>query len=339
MMQAFRTDVFRTGLVVLVTGCGLQPSSTPLGGNYASPEAPTAKNHTATARVEPKSEITLPAATPVTASAPPSSPSPAVVTSTAAAARDELRYVPLKAGDRVAIELSLAISADAIADGSAAMGGSQSFRMQGNAHLDVKITRASPQALDELELTFVPGNFQGAFGKEVINETSGRPKTYDVTLTGNHPGVVKHGASIDDDSMQQALIGLLVLPLSEFHEHWAATPTLELKPGWSSTVPLSLPAFMTKGRGTVSVGPLAVRYSGREQPTNPAPFTLSLPCSADFGVGKVKLDLTGSARLSAAQARPIALNVTGPVSGDGSIGNTHLGLHGTAKLDATLSYP
>ena len=338
MTQAFRTNVFHTGLLVALSGCGLQPSSTPLGGSYVAPEKPAAKDNKATVRGEPKPEVVT-TVTPTVVASVMTNVSPPPVPP-AAAARDELHYVPLKAGDHVAIELSLAISADATADGARAMtGGNQSFRVQGSAHLDVKVTRTSSQTLDELELTFVPGNFSGAFGKEVMHETSGKTKTYDVTLTGNHAGVVKHGGGSEDDSMQQALIALLVLPLSQFHEHWAATPALVLKPGWSSKVPLTLPAFMTKGRGSVSIGPLDVGYAGRDQPTNPALFNISLPCSADFGVGKMKLDLAGSARLSATQARPLALNVAGPISGDGTIGNTHLGLHGTAKLDATLSYP
>jgi hypothetical protein len=131
---------------------------------------------------------------------------------------------------------------------------------------------------------------------------------------------------------------VLITPLVEFHNHWARSPTLAVKPGWSSNVPLTTPAFMTEPGETIHIGPLSTRYAGRDSATKSVPFELGLPISWASDFGSINLDCTGRTLLGE-KARPLSLDLSGPISGNIGPPGSQFGLRGTAKFTATLTYP
>ncbi len=137
---------------------------------------------------------------------------------------------------------------------------------------------------------------------------------------------------------ERAVVMLLVTPLSDFHEHWARSPGLELKSGWSVKVPVSVPAFMSGSTDTMHVGPFTARYSGRTTASAQVPFQITLPIQYGTDLGKLEFDLTGVAQLSSSKARPESIDLSGPVSGSGGP-HGEVSFHGSAKFAATLSYP
>ena len=133
---------------------------------------------------------------------------------------------------------------------------------------------------------------------------------------------------------------ILVAPLAEFQSHWAASPTFELKPGWSSKIDVKVPAFAGSGADTVHVGPLHASYAGRDAKTDNVPFDLKLPIQYGADMGKLDFDLAGKAILSAASARPSSLELTGPFTAHGGAKGSasEMSFSGNTKFSAQLSY-
>ncbi len=103
------------------------------------------------------------------------------------------------------------------------------------------------------------------------------------------------------------MLMVLVTPLIEFHNHWAHAPTLTLKPGWSSKVPVAAPSFMVSPGDNVQVGPIQARYDGREGSAKNAAFALSLPVEWGSDIGKLSFDFNGRAVLASDKGRPLSL--------------------------------
>jgi len=136
----------------------------------------------------------------------------------------------------------------------------------------------------------------------------------------------------------RATLIVLITPLVEFHAHWARSPTLGLKPGWSSKIPLAAPAFMAPPGDAMQVGPLSLRFVGRDAGSASVPFELGLPIEWTTDIGKLNFAFNGRA-LIGAKGRPISLDLTGPLSGNAGPSGSQFGLRGSAKFAATLSYP
>ncbi len=139
------------------------------------------------------------------------------------------------------------------------------------------------------------------------------PEVFDVTL-GRSPSVRARSGS-KPDAEERAMLLVLVAPIADFHAHWAQSPTLALKSGWSSKVPVSLPAFADGHSETVQLGPFEVRYTGRgarDVASGNVPFDVTLPIQYVAEMGKLSFDLSGKASLSALSGRPTALELSGP---------------------------
>jgi hypothetical protein len=82
-----------------------------------------------------------------------------------------------------------------------------------------------------------------------------------------------------------------------------------------------------------------VRFASRSAASAEVPFELALPLQYRNDLGKIELDLTGSAKLNANSGRPTAFDLSGPLNATGGPQGTQLSLSGRAKLSGTLSYP
>jgi hypothetical protein len=330
--------VLRGALPVLLTfaACGVAPSRAPLGGNYAvtDPELPRDRQaHKQDAPQAPEPEPTQDA------------PAPAKVVvvqaeadaGVAASSVDTLRYEPLKTGDQIKAELSLSFKAEMGSGGRGVLPGDGSVGVDTQFRIDLKITRASTQTLDELELTMTPISLKTEFGGHTTEVAKTSTKTFDVTLGGHSPSVRERGGG-KLDAEERAVLMLLVTPLADFHERWTRSPTLELKAGWSAKAPVSVPSFLSASSDTMHIGPFTARYTGRDAVSDQVPFQVALPIQYGTDVGKLDFDLAGTARLSGAKARPVSIDLNGPVSGGGGP-HGEVSFHGSAKFAATLSYP
>jgi hypothetical protein len=173
------------------------------------------------------------------------------------------------------------------------------------------------------------------FGGKSSRIPAASPKTFEVTL-GSSPSVRERGGG-KPDTEERAVLMLLVTPLAEFHERWARSPTLELQSGYSGRAPVSAPAILGRSTDSMNIGPFTARYTGRDA-TAGVPFQVALPIEYRTDMGKLAFDLTGSARLSDKQARPVAIDLSGPVDGGGGP-QQEIEFHGSAKLSARLGYP
>jgi hypothetical protein len=248
-----------------------------------------------------------------------------------------LRYEPLKTGDQIKAELSIFFKAEMDSGGRGVFPGNGSVGIDAKFRIDLKITRASMQTLEELELTMTPISLTTELGGHSTEVPRASAKTFDITLAGHSPSV--HERAGDKlDAEERAVLMLLVTPLTDFHERWARSPTLELEPGWSAKTPVSVPSFMSVSSDTMHIGPFTARYTGRDAVADQVPFQVALPIQYGTDVGKLDFDLAGTARLSSAKARPVSIDLSGPVSGGGGP-HGEVSFHGSAKFAATLSYP
>jgi len=326
-------------VLLAFVACSVAPSRTPLGGNYTIADREPARDQQARQRdaakapeIETETEPTTVASSaklgevPVLAEAGVTAPS-----------ADILRYEPLKTGDQIKGELSLSLKAEMDGGGPGVLPGNGRVGIDAKFRVDLKITRASAQTLDELELTMTPISLKAEFGGHASEVPQVSAKTFDITLAGQSPNVRERGGD-KLDAKERAVLMLLVTPLSDFHERWARSPTLELKAGWSSKAPVSVPSFLSASADTMHIGPFTARYTGRDAGSEHVPFQVALPIQYRTDSGKLDFDLTGIARLSAAKARPVSIDLSGPVSGGGGP-RGEPSLRGSAKFAATLSYP
>jgi hypothetical protein len=324
------------GLFALVA-CSVTPSRAPLGGNYAVADPEPSRDHRAhqqdMAKVpEPEPDPQLTAATLAKVA---TAPALADV-SVAAPSTDTLRYEPLKTGDQIKGEMTVAFKAQMESGGRGVLPGNGFAGVDAKFKIDLKITRASAQTLDELEMTMTPISLKTEFGGHTSELPQASAKTFDITLAGQSPNVRERGGD-KLTAEERAILMVIVTPLTDFHERWTRSPTLELKPGWSAKAPVSVPSFMSASSDTMHIGPFAARYTGRDGASDQVPFQIALPIQYGTELGKLDFDLTGIARLSAAKARPMSIDLSGPVSGGGGP-HGELNFHGSAKFAATLSY-
>jgi hypothetical protein len=95
---------------------------------------------------------------------------------------------------------------------------------------------------------------------------------------------------------------------------------------------------MTAPGDTINVGPLTVRYDGRDANSASTPFALSLPIEWTTDIGKLNLELAGRTQLGE-KGRPVSLELSGPLSGNAGAPGMQFALRGNARFAATLSYP
>ncbi|HWZ89522.1 MAG TPA: hypothetical protein VNW92_11750 [Polyangiaceae bacterium] len=319
--------------------CQLGPSRSPLGGDYAASEATSTEPH------HPRAQTAPPASEDagvldeapekharVAASAASADPV------TAAASSDVLRYDPFKTGDQIRADVSFSLSAELQGNSPDLRAGNNKLGLDAKLHVEIKVLKSSTQTLDELEVTLTPISLHTDFNGQSSDSKQDPPETYDVTLTGQTPSIrARSGATLAKED--RATLIVLITPLVEFHNHWARSPTLALKAGWSSKVPLAAPAFMAAPGDTVHVGPLSARFSGRDSgASGSVPFDLSLPIEWTSDLGLMNFDFNGRALLGA-RGRPSALDLSGPLTGTVGPAGSQFGLRGSAKFAATLTYP
>lgn len=318
-----------------LAACGPSPSRTPLGGNYealesTSPQKPRPVKEADALASEDGGVEGEPVAKPSAHAA-----VPPVKTESGPSA-DSVRYEPLKSGDQIRADVTFGIAAE-VQGNLPDPHGSNEVSLDAKLHVELKIVRSSAQGLDQLEVTLTPVSLHTDFDGHSSDSKQDPPQTYDVTLSGQTPSIrARGGAPLEKED--RAMLTVLITPLVEFHNHWARSPTLALKPGWSSKIPLATPSFMTAPGDTIKVGPLALSYDGRDANTTSTPFNLSLPVEWTTDIGRLNLELGGRAQLGA-KGRPVSLELSGPLSGNAGAPGTQFALHGSAKFAATLSYP
>ncbi len=319
-----------------LAACALAPSRAPLGGNYAQPTPEVAENpkqkppdapatpasdDDETAKTEPPASSAS-SASPITSASPPSAPSQDTAT---------LRYDPLKAGERVHMAVQLSI--DARVDGMPADMGAAAMKIDAKAKVDIKIEKASAQALEQLEVTFTPLSMHTEFNGQGSDSSQDPPSVYDVSASGSSPKIVPRSGKLEREDRLTLL--LFLAPLLEFHQHWGPAPTLTPTAGYHASIPLSAPAFMTEASDKTKLGPLVVRFDG-PRTSERTPFELALPLEVSTDFGKFSVALTGSAELGA-KARPISTELAGPCTGNVDP-NGAVSIRGDAKISAKLSY-
>ncbi|HEX3778009.1 MAG TPA: hypothetical protein VHV51_26260 [Polyangiaceae bacterium] len=322
------------GALALVA-CAEVPSRAPLGGNYAPPpEASAAPRKAVLAATPIDSEAnSVASATEAEKPEPKPEPTPKPEPAPVAETGDVARYDPLKAGDRLRAEVSITLSAE-LQGGPP--GEDSKLAFDGKARVEIKIVKSSAQTLDQLEVTLTPLSLHTEFGGQSSDSAQDPPQTYDVTLSGQTPSVKPQGGTLEKEDRAALLV--FVVPLAEFHKRWAAAPTLNLKPGWSSKIPVVTPAFLVAPGDTVQVGPLGLRYEGRDPSSTNLPFSLELPVDWDTDLGKLHFDFGGKAVLGA-KGRPTSLELSGPISGEVGAPGMQFTLNGNATFSAAVSYP
>jgi hypothetical protein len=320
-----------------LVACGVAPSRAPLGGNYSVIDPETPRDRRATADATPKPPEPAVHATPVANTLAQATVADAGAAAIPASSSDTLRYDALKTGDQIKAEVSVAFKAAMESGGRGILPGDGAIGIDTKFRVDLKVVRASTQALDELELILTPLSLTTEFGGRKSETPQEAAKTFDITLSGHSPSVHERGGD-KLTTEERAVLMVLVSPLSEFHGRWARSPSLELKSGWSAKVPLSVPSFMSTSSDTMQIGPFTASYTRRDANSDQVPFQVALPVQYGTELGKLELELTGVARLSANRARPVSIDLSGPVSGGGGP-RGELSFHGSAKFAATLSYP
>jgi len=329
-------------LACLLFACSHPPSRAPLGGNYALPEpAPAADRHAQaesspteqpdSARTEPKE------AKPEAPSSKPKTVDSSALTKTAPA--DTLRFQPLQAGSRIQAEVTLNTSAE-IRGAMPGMPDNVTFAVDSRLRADIELLKVSAQSVDELTLKLTTLAMHAEFAGQATDSKQEPPETYRITLSGGSPTI--RGSSGSKVELEDRVkIALFIVPLAEFYAHWAGSPTLELKPGWSSKVslPMATTLFATTSDEAMRVGPLSTRFTSRPERSDEVPFELKLPVEYSGKLGKISFDLSGSAKLSAKSARPTSFELSGPLNATGGPHGSQLSLAGKAQLTCTLSYP
>ncbi|MET0795259.1 MAG: hypothetical protein ABW061_27315 [Polyangiaceae bacterium] len=330
-------------MCLALSACSVSPSRSPLGGNYAAPESAPSPNRRAPQALAAKQ--TTPsdgeAETESTPVKPVLAATPVVAEVAAAKARDTVTYQPLKAGDLIKGEVTLGFDAE-LHGGPPGMFANSKFQMDSKLRVELKISKVSTHSIDEVQLTVTTLSMHSEFAGHAADAKPEPPEVYDVTL-GQSPSIRARNAS-KPGAEDRALLLALVAPIADFHERWAGSPTLDLEPGWSSKVPVTLPTFPDGHAETIHVGPLAVRYAGRterDRANDSVPFDLTLPIQYEYGAdqGKLELEFSGKTTLSAASGRPTSIDLSGPFSAareKGPFGATRF--TGTTKFSASLSY-
>jgi len=322
----------------LLFGCGIAPSRAPLGGNYTLPEAmPVADRHAPHEASAQKDATTEQPATPLAA------PSATLAAAQAGAvgkvaAADVVHFEPLRVGSRIKSEVTL--SAVVEMRGAPTGMGDGELSLDSRLRYELEVRKVSGQSLDEIELTLTTLSTHVEFGGQDSDDEQSPPETYEIALAGPSPTIrARSGTAVD--AVERVKIAILLVPLAEFYTHWARSPTLELAPGWTSSVSLPFAAalFATAHGEDLRIGPLTARFASRSPASAEVPFELASPLHYGSDLGKVELDLTGSAKLNAKSGRPTAFDLSGPLSASGGPRGAQLNLSGTAKLVGTLSYP
>ncbi len=227
---------------LVLIACGLAPSRAPLGGDYSVAE--TAPGRDLRAQNSDRAPVLEAAEVP-----PPAPPTVGVVGPAAAlsAARpsapaDSLRYDLLKTGDSMKAELSVSFNAELVNGGRGVLPGNGALGLDAKLLIEVKVTRASAQSLDELELTITPDAIRTEIAGNISQLPQAPPKTFELNMAGRSPTLRAHGGATLD-AQERAALMLLLTPLLSFHEHWARSPTLELVSGWSRETSLPCPRF------------------------------------------------------------------------------------------------
>jgi hypothetical protein len=330
----------RFGLCSALSACSVYPSRAPLGGTYHEPVFTTAAVRRVPQPAPPAASASLSEAEPESTPAKPARAAVPVVADArpAATAADTVLYQPLKAGERIQADVTLAFKAE-LRGGPPGLPTSGTFAMDSKLRVDLKITKVSAQALDELELTVTTLSMHSEFAGQGHDAKSEPPEVYDVTL-GHSPSIRARDGS-KPDAEDRAVLLVLVAPIVDFHARWAASTALALEPGWSSKVPVSLPTFADGRTETVKVGPLTVRYPGRDardRASDSVPFDLTLPLQYGADLGKLDFDFSGKAVLSAASGRPTSIDLSGPFSAQGGRVAGSMSFSGSTKFTAQLSY-
>lgn len=329
----------RCGVCGLLLSCSVPASRTPLGGRYDLP--PTTKSAD---RSAPKQAQLAPSTRPGNSepesvpSAPQAKAAPATTTSIVTSPARALLYRPLKVGDRIEGDVTLGFKAD-LSGSAPGLPAGGNLSMDSKLRVALKIVKASALALEQVELTVTTVSIHTELAGRGSDAKSEPPETYEVTL-GPSPSI-RGRAGAKPDSEERVLALVLVAPLADFHARWAAAPGLELEPGWSKRVPVTLPTFDDAHTDSVRVGPLAVRYSGssaRDSASGSVPFDLTLPVQYAAELGKLELDLSGQATLGTANGRPTSVELSGPFSAEGGRSAGPLSFSGRVKFAAQLSY-
>ncbi|MEI9949156.1 MAG: hypothetical protein WDO74_09280 [Pseudomonadota bacterium] len=324
----------------LLFACSVLPSRAPLGGNYALPESAPAGDRHAQAEASASARPDTAASEPVTAVAAPSATLAAVHADAVArvAPADALQFEPLQVGSQVKAEVTLSTSAE-MRGGPPGMLDNGKLSLDVRLRVEIKVLKASAQSLDEIDLTLTTLSMHSEVGGQGADSKPQPPETYDITLSGPSPTIrARSGAKVDP--MERVKIAVLLVPLAEFYAHWARSPTLELKPGWTSKVSLPFAAtlFATASNEIMRVGPLSARFTSRAAGSDELPFELGLPVEYSSDLGKIAFDLSGTAKLNAKSARPSAFDLSGPLSATGGPRGAQLSVAGTAKFSGSLSY-
>ncbi len=324
----------------LLFACSVLPSQTPLGGNYAIPESkPAGDRHApaeASASARPEAAAAPPIAAVAVASATPAAVDASAVARVASAAT--VQFEPLQVGSQIKAEVTLSTSAQ-MRGGAPGVLDNGKLSLDVRLRIEIKVLKATAQSLDEIDLTLTTLSMHSEVGGQGADSKLEPPETYDIILSGPSPTIRAHsGAKLDP--MERVKIAILLVPLAEFYAHWARSPTLELKPGWTSKVSLPFAAtlFATASNEIMRVGPLSARLTSRAPASDELPFELALPVEYASDLGKIAFDLTGSAKLNAKSARPIAFDLSGPLSATGGPRGAQLSVAGTAKFSGTFSY-
>lgn len=327
----------------LLVACGVVPSRAPLGGNYALPESAPAGDRRAPA-VSASALPELPASARVTATPAPSdslalADSGPAAPATLSAAVDTIHFEPLQVGSLIKSEVTLSASAE-MRGGAGSMTDRATLALDSRLRAEIKVMRATAQSLDEIQLTLTTLSVHSEFNGQSSDSKQEPPETYEITLSGSSPTMrATSGVMIDPE--RSLKLALFVVPLAEFYAHWARSPTLELKPGWSSRVSLPFAAtlFATGRNEAMHVGPLDAHFSSRAPGSDELPFELSLPVQYVTPLGKLDVELRGSAKLNAKSARPSGFDLSGPLSATGGPRGVQMNLTGKAKLSGSFTYP
>jgi len=320
-----------------LVACGPSPSRTPLGGNYDALENTSARKPKAAPAVHVAPSEDSRVEGEAVAQPPARTAAPVVNAENGPSADgDTVRYEPLKSGDQIRADVSFGIAAE-VQGNLPDPHGSNKLSLDAKLHVELKIVRGSAQGLDQLEVTLTPVSLHTDFDGHSSDSKQDPPQTYDVTLSGQTPSIrARGGAPLEKED--RAMLTVLITPLVEFHNRWSRSPTLALKSGWSSKIPLAAPSFMTAPGDTIKVGPLALRYDGPGANTESTPFNLSLPIEWTTDIGRLNLELSGRTQLGA-KGRPVSLELSGPLSGNAGAPGMQFALRGNARFAASLSYP
>ena len=324
----------------ILLGCSVVPSRAPLGGIYALPDSAPGVDRRA--RAEPADsapadvsveEPVIPVASASGALAPADANARAVI-----APVDTIHFEPLRVGSRIKAEMTVSTSAE-MHGGPPGLRDDGKLSLDGNLRVEINVLKASAQSLDELDLTLTTLAMHSQFGGQSSDSKPEPPQTYNVMLSGSSPSIRAHGGSTVDP-IERVKLALLLVPLVEFCAHWSQSPTLELKPGWTSKVQLPFAAtlFATRPNESMRVGPLSARFSSRARVGGDVPIEFSLPIAYGSDLGKIDFDLTGTASLNEKTGRPTAFELNGPLSASGGARGVQLNIVGRARFAVTLGY-